>query len=242
MAYEVDAPKYVRLAQTVQRRIEAGKYPPGTRVPSENQLVQEFGMSRPTVVRALELLKRDGWLESRQGYGTIVRGRPTAIEGRGRRGQETLARNESQAAGRLVAVDRVRAPARVALALELPEQTDVLLRRFLVEEGGEAAELVSSYFPTRLADGTDLVNAEPMHRGLREYLEARLKVRLDHVIERISTRLPDTSEAELLGLSVTTPALNVLVIAQDASGQALQVSDLLFPAHRQELEQTYQLD
>ncbi|WTJ83090.1 GntR family transcriptional regulator [Streptomyces sp. NBC_01538] len=31
------------------------------------------GRPRPTVVRALELLKRDGWLESRQGYGTIVR-------------------------------------------------------------------------------------------------------------------------------------------------------------------------
>nr|WP_245607844.1 GntR family transcriptional regulator [Streptomyces hokutonensis] len=36
-------------------------------MPSENQLVQAFGMSRPTVVRALELLKHDGWLESRQG-------------------------------------------------------------------------------------------------------------------------------------------------------------------------------
>ena len=57
MAYEVEPPKYVRLAQTIQRRIEDGTYPPGTRVPSENQLVQSFGMSRPTVVRALELLK-----------------------------------------------------------------------------------------------------------------------------------------------------------------------------------------
>nr|WP_247720806.1 GntR family transcriptional regulator [Streptomyces sennicomposti] len=66
MAYEVEAPKYVRLAQTIQRRIEDGTYAPGTRVPSENELVQAFGMSRPTVVRALE---RDGWLESRQGTG-----------------------------------------------------------------------------------------------------------------------------------------------------------------------------
>jgi GntR family transcriptional regulator len=242
MAYEVDAPKYVRLAQTVQRRIEAGRYLPGTRVPSENQLVQEFGMSRPTVVRALELLKRDGWLESRQGYGTIVRGRPTAIEGRNRRGHETLTRNESQTPGRLIVVDRVPAPARVTVALELPEQSDVLLRRFLVEEGGEAAELVSSYFPTTLADGTELEYAEPMHRGLRECLEARLKVRLDHVTERVATRLPDADEAEVLGLSVNTPALNVLVIARDASGQALVVSDLLFPAAKQELEHTYRLD
>src|SRR3954451_14781987 len=104
MAYEVEPPKYVRLAQTLQRRIEDGTYPPGTRVPSENQLVQAFGMSRPTVVRALELLKRAGWLESRQGYGTIVRGRPEVVERKDRRGREALERDESQV-GRLVQVD-----------------------------------------------------------------------------------------------------------------------------------------
>ncbi|MFF1542512.1 GntR family transcriptional regulator [Streptomyces sp. NPDC058291] len=242
MAYEVEAPKYVRLAQTVQRRIEAGTYPPGTRVPSENQLVQEFGMSRPTVVRALELLKRDGWLESRQGYGTIVRGRPAAVEESDRRGRDTLNRNESQAPGRLVAVDWVPAPARVAFALELPEQADVLLRRFLIEEGGEAVELVSSYFPASLTDGTELGNFEPLNRGLREYLEARLKVRLDHVTERISARLPDASEAELLGLPANTAALSILAIARDVSGQAVHVSDALLPANKQEFEHSYRLD
>ncbi|MDQ0960709.1 DNA-binding GntR family transcriptional regulator [Streptomyces sp. B4I13] len=52
-------------------------------------------MSRPTVVRALELLKRDGWLESRQGYGTIVRDRPEVVEQKDRRGREALERDES---------------------------------------------------------------------------------------------------------------------------------------------------
>ena len=42
MAYEWEPPKYVRLAQTLQQRIKDGTYAPGTRVPSENQLVQAF--------------------------------------------------------------------------------------------------------------------------------------------------------------------------------------------------------
>ena len=99
MAYEVEPPKYVRLAQTLQGRIEDGTYPPGTRVPSENQLVQAFAMSRPTVVRALELLKRDGWLESRQGYGTIVRGRPEAGEQKDRRGRDGAGARRIASAG-----------------------------------------------------------------------------------------------------------------------------------------------
>ncbi|MFE2131670.1 GntR family transcriptional regulator [Streptomyces sp. NPDC059466] len=242
MAYEVAAPKYVRLAQTIQSRIEDGTYAPGTRVPSENQLVQAFGMSRPTVVRALELLKRDGWLESRQGFGTIVRGRPTVVEQKRRRGRETLERDESQTPGRLVSVDRVSVPARVASVLGLPKRAEVLMRRFLVEDEGEAVELVSSYFPAGLVDGTDLGSSEPLGAGIREHLEGRKKVRYDHVTERVSARLADAGEAELLGLPDGVPVLSVLVAAFDAAGQALQVSDVLLPADRQELEDTYRLN
>ncbi|MFI9807463.1 GntR family transcriptional regulator [Streptomyces sp. NPDC052301] len=242
MAYEVEAPKYVRLAQTIQRRIEDGTYPPGTRVPSENQLVQAFGMSRPTVVRALELLKRDGWLESRQGYGTIVRGRPAAAERKDRRGRDVLERDESRAPGRLVEVGEVPVPARVASVLGLPKRAKVLMRRFLIEEDGEAVELVSSYFPADLVDGTELAGSDVLGGSLREYVEARKKVRFDHVTERVSARLPEEGEAGLLDLPEGVPVLSVLVIARDASGQALQVSDVLLPADRQELEDTYRLN
>ncbi|MEU3983857.1 GntR family transcriptional regulator [Streptomyces sp. NPDC026672] len=242
MAYEVEPPKYVRLAQTMQRRIEDGTYAPGTRVPSENQLVQAFGMSRPTVVRALELLKRDGWLESRQGYGTIVRGRPEVVEQKDRRGREALERDESHASGRLVDVGEVPVPARIASALGLPKRGKVLRRRFLVEEDGEAVELVSSYFPAGLIEGTDLESPDPLSSSVRTHLEARRKVRFDHVTERVSARLPESGEAEPLGLPDGIPVLSVLVIACDASGQAVQVADVLLPADRQELEDTYRLN
>src|SRR5690606_31767447 len=242
MAYEVEPPKYVRLAQTLQQRIEDGTYAPGTRVPSENQLVQAFGMSRPTVVRALELLKRDGWLESRQGYGTIVRGRPAVVENQDRRGREALTRDESQTPGRLVEVGRVPAPARVASVLGVPKRAELLMRRFLVEEDGEPVELVSSYFPAGLVEGTALESAEALSGGTRAHLEARKKVRFDHVTERVSARLPERAEAELLDLPDGVPVLSILVVACDASGQALQVSDVLLPADRQELEDTYRLN
>ncbi|MGW8630594.1 GntR family transcriptional regulator [Streptomyces sp. NPDC055793] len=70
--YEAAQPKYLRLAETLRARIVQGAYRPGQTIPSEPQLAAEHGMSRPTVVRALDLLKRDGWIESRQGYGTVV--------------------------------------------------------------------------------------------------------------------------------------------------------------------------
>ncbi|MBQ0983071.1 GntR family transcriptional regulator [Streptomyces sp. F63] len=241
MAYEVAAPKYVRLAQTLQGRIEDGTYPPGTLVPSENQLVQAFGMSRPTVVRALDLLKRDGWLESRQGYGTIVRGRPEVVEQKDQRGREALDRDESAASGRLVHVGEVPVPPRVASILGVPKRAKVLVRRLLVEDEGEAVELASSYFPAELAKGTDLADSAPLQESLRDHVESRKRVRFDHVTERVSARLPSKEEAELLGLVKGEPVLSVLVVACDVSGRALQVTDVLLPADRQELEDTYRL-
>ncbi|MFD9717594.1 GntR family transcriptional regulator [Streptomyces sp. NPDC059076] len=242
MAYEVAAPKYVRLAQTIQGRIEDGTYPPGSRVPSENQLVQSFGMSRPTVVRALDLLKRDGWLESRQGYGTIVRGRPEVVEQRDRRGPAALEREESQAPGRLVHVGLVAVPPRVASVLGVPKRAKVLQRRFLVEQDGEAVELVSSYFPSSLSEGTDLAQQAPLDQSARTHLEARKKVRFDHVTERVSARLVVPVEAELLGMREGDPVLSVLVVASDVSGQAWQVVEVLLPADRHELEDVYRIN
>lgn len=242
MAYEVAAPKYVRLAQTIQGRIEDGTYPPGSLVPSENQLVQAFGMSRPTVVRALELLKRDGWLESRQGFGTIVRGRPEVVEQRDRRGREALERDESRTPGRLVDVGEVQVPRRVASLLGLPPGAKVLVRRLLIEDDGEPVELASSYFPAGLVDGTELGSSELLTESPRAHLEARKKVRFDHVTERVSARLAGNEDASLLRLTAGDPVLGVLVVARDASGRALQIVDVLLPADRQELEDTYRLN
>jgi GntR family transcriptional regulator len=125
--------------------------------------------------------------------------------------------------------------------LGLPKKAEVLVRRFLVEEDGEAVELVSSYFPAGLVEGTELGADEPLNGSAREHLETRKKVRFDHVTERISARLPERAEAELLDLPQGVPVLSVLVIVRDASGRALQVSDVLLPADRQELEDTYRL-
>lgn len=242
MAYEVTAPKYVRLAQTLLGRIKDGTYPPGTLLPSENQLVQAFGMSRPTVVRALELLKRDGWLESRQGYGTIVRGRPEAVEQQDQRGREALERDESRASGRLVHVGLVPVPPRVASILAVPERAKVLVRRLLIEDGGEVVELSSSYVPAGLIGGTDLGGAAPLDGSLRAHLEARKGIRFDHVTERVTARLPRAEEAKYLDVSTADPVLNVLAVAQDASGQALLAIDVLLSAGRQPLEATYLLN
>jgi GntR family transcriptional regulator len=64
MPYEYTPPKYAQVIDELRRRIESGEYPPGSLLPSEHQLSDEFQIARPTVVRALRVLRQDGWIEA----------------------------------------------------------------------------------------------------------------------------------------------------------------------------------
>src|SRR6266568_1995346 len=193
MAVDFAPPRYAQMMAALQQRIESGQYPPGTLVPSENQLIAEFGVSRTTVTRALQLLRQEGWIDSQQGRGTFVRGRPTT--GHVRRGQEVVDRAEAGPGTKLLDAGTGRVPARVAVTLGVAEGSPAVYRRRLsVEDDGTPVELVTSWFPADLAAGTLLATSEPIAEGIREHLRARKRARVDHLSERITARLPTTEE------------------------------------------------
>lgn len=65
-------PLYYQLMQLFRQQIEEGEYQPGDSFPSENELCERFGVSRPTVRQALNELVREGLLHRIKGKGTFV--------------------------------------------------------------------------------------------------------------------------------------------------------------------------
>lgn len=63
---------YAAVKASLKQRIAQGGWQPGTRLPSERELVQEFGCARMTVHRALRELEEEGLIERRQGSGSFV--------------------------------------------------------------------------------------------------------------------------------------------------------------------------
>ncbi|MER5619491.1 GntR family transcriptional regulator [Streptosporangium sp. NPDC002544] len=240
MSLESVPPKYAQLVQALQRRIESGDYPPGSLLPSENQLINEFGVSRPTVVAALRVLREQGWIDSQQGKGRFVRGRPamTSME-QPRPGQAYLIAPESASQGEVIEAAAITAPNRVASLLGLTPKSKAFLRRRLVSRDGEPTEMVSLWVPIELSQGTDLTSADPLPQGLREHLQSRKGVRFDHVVEQITARMPTTDEIKRLGMPKNAPLLAVYGAVKDASGAALAVVEVLLPADRHELEDAY---
>lgn len=64
------------LAGRLATAIAAGEYPPGARLPTEKQLVEQYSVSRTVVREAIARLKTDGFVETRQGSGAFVAARP----------------------------------------------------------------------------------------------------------------------------------------------------------------------
>ena len=73
-------PLYHQLADLLLARIRAGEYPSGARIPSEPVLAKTFGIGRPTVRQATELLIRRRRLERRRGSGTYVIDPPEEVD------------------------------------------------------------------------------------------------------------------------------------------------------------------
>lgn len=70
---------YRQVADQIRGLIEIGEFPPGARLPSERELAEQLGLSRPTVREALIALEVEGLVTIRVGAGVFVRRLPEVV-------------------------------------------------------------------------------------------------------------------------------------------------------------------
>jgi GntR family transcriptional regulator len=73
-------PLYHQLAERLLEGIRSGEFPPGERIPSEPVLARAYGIGRPTVRQATDLLVRRRLVERRRGSGTFVIAPPERVD------------------------------------------------------------------------------------------------------------------------------------------------------------------
>ena len=241
MPIEVPQPKYVVVVNAIQRRIEDGVYALGSLIPSEAQIQAEFNVSRPTAVRALNILQQDGWIDAEQGKGRFVRSR-TSIASRQAPGEASaLLRREETPVFKLLRAGPVLASDRVGGALEIDPGTPVIARQRLLTSEIGPIELGTAYVPVELAAGTGMGEGAPIAEGLIRRIEQVKGIEFDHAVQRISARLPTKAEATALEIKTNDPLLVILLTAFDRSGTPLLVVDVVIPASRHELEDAFPL-
>ncbi len=106
------APFYETVKQDICKKIAGGVWQPHDRIPSEAELVAQYGFSRMTINRALRELTDEGWLVRLQGVGTFVaepKGQSALFEVRSI--AEEIAARRHQHRCEVLTLERVRANA-----------------------------------------------------------------------------------------------------------------------------------
>jgi GntR family transcriptional regulator len=242
MSEEFAPPKYIQIVQTLRHRMADGTYPPGALLPSETQLMKEFGVSRPTAVRALDTLKLRGEIEREHGRGSFAKAVPPAGDSETVRPARTaLDHIEADSEVSPLIVGEQPAPMHVAGLLGLADGSPALLRQYVSRTGGQLTGLVSVWAPPDLGRLAGLGDSEPLTVPIRRLLQANAGLRLGHAVERLSARHPTPGECSALGLKRTGCVLGVIASIHGTTGRSLLVVEAVMPGELVDLEETYAL-
>jgi GntR family histidine utilization transcriptional repressor len=207
MRSKASAAPYTRIKLHLMDGLAAGRWPPGALMPSEAELVAEFGVSRMTVSRALRELQAEGLVERTQGVGTFaaplhrvsstltIHDLHDEIVSRGHRHDATVHLQRAEAA----------TPA-LAAQLGLAPGAPVFHTLILHGENGTPLQCEDRY--VNPAAAPDYLGADFTRTTPTQYLfEHTALWRAQYSIEAAR---PTAQEARLLGIAADAPCLVVV--------------------------------
>jgi GntR family histidine utilization transcriptional repressor len=228
----VAAAPYARVKQHLKEQLARGRWPPGALMPSETELVAQFGISRMTVNRALRELQSEGLVDRVQGVGTFaaqlyrvsstltIRDLHSEIVERGHRhhAEVHVARQE---------------PATAALAqrLGLDEGSPVFHTLIVHHENGVPLQCEDRYVNPACAPeylSVDFTQTTPTHY----LLEVAPLWEAQYSIQACA---PSAEEAKLLGIGRNEPCL-VVLRRTVSRGVPITIARLVHPGVRYQID------
>jgi DNA-binding GntR family transcriptional regulator len=225
--------RYARVAQALLADISTGRYPVGSRIPTEAELEARFGVSRHTVRAAVRHLRDLGLVTARAGIGTTVRARSAPQKA-------VLSMNS------VAELLQFTKNTRLQLVSEANLVADAKLAALLGGRPGEnwvRFQMLRTLTRMRAPIGAVYVWVRPEFGAIAEdvrsspssvisLLERRFAVKLSELQQDISPALLPASLARLLKVRAGTSALRILRHYYDRDGHILQVSLGYYPEGR----------
>jgi len=231
--------KHLDLADALRARIAARDLGPRGALPGELDLAREYATSRVTVRRALDQLRREGLVTSRQGSGWFAAVDPL----RQPLGRVTTVEAAVEAAGarpgrRVVAFGFVAAPPAAADALRVEAGSEVLCVARVNLADDEPFALVTVW--VRADIGADVSRADAERTTFYELLPIR-GVELESVHQTITAEIADADAARLLDCAPGDPLLLVRRVTFETGGDPTLYSEHRYPADRTTFEIEFSL-
>jgi len=199
-------PLYHQLADWLLAGIRAGDFPAGDRIPSEPELARTFGIGRPTVRQATDLLIRRRRLERRRGSGTFVVEPPEQVDLFSLAGtMASFQRKGIDVRTRLLKRPRI---VRVSSDADNPfAERDAYYLTRLSRVGRDPVLLEEIYLDPDHFAGLEAVSLAG--RSLSQLVEEQFHLRPESADQNFRIHRPDPQRAKHLGLGANDVALLV---------------------------------
>lgn len=217
-------PLYYQLMQLFRQQIEEGEYQPGDSFPSENELCERFGVSRPTVRQALNELVREGLLHRVKGKGTFVSAPKIQQDFMQKLVSFTEEMEQKGLKGttRVLSLQVVAASKSVAAHLSLAIEEPVFQLERLRFINDEPIVVVTTYLPQKYCP--NLIQQDLNNLSLYKTLEAQYGIRISRA-RRILEAIAATEEyAKLLEIEVGAPIQLSRTVAWDQYNRPIEFS------------------
>jgi GntR family transcriptional regulator, histidine utilization repressor len=226
------APVYAGVKQMILDRIQSGEWPPKFRVPSENELIAELGVSKMTANRALRELAAEGELVRIRGVGSFVaerKGYSALFEVRNI-AEEITERGHSHSAS-IVILEQENAAPNVAVSLGLKIGDPVFHSLIVHRENGVPVQIEDRFVNIEAAPEylqQDFTSITP-----NAYLTATAPLSgAEHIVE---AAMPETWECDLLVMMRSEPCLVIWRRTWSAT-RVVSSARLVYPGNRYRLE------
>lgn len=216
-------PLYARIRDDLRGRIERGEYAVGSVIPSELELADEYGVSRPTVRQAVQELADEGLLDKRRRRGTVVC-QPKIEQGFAltiRSFEEEMRANRKIGRTEVLGLRREEPPQEAARRLELAPGEEAWRLVRLRYADGVPNVFNESYVPVALAPGFGGYDfqARSMYGVLDELGE-----KVVSAVRSIDVMAADATLATLLDVEEGDPCFLFRTVARDAAGRVVEYS------------------
>lgn len=240
--HEDRRPLAERIAAEIRKLIMSGEWEPGAKVPTNEKLRNQFGTSNVTIQRALQILKDEKFLEGQAGVAVFIRSERSQTivpahyiaasePGQPYRWLTEATKRQQHGKYRMLDVAEVVPPVEVARALRLGGGDTAMLRSRIGFLDDQPAELVHSYYPIELAQGTRLADRRLIPGGSPALLQ-EMGYPTRSQDDAVAARPATTEEYEALEIPRDVPVLEIFRIVYSDDEKPIEVTILTKPAHR----------
>jgi GntR family transcriptional regulator len=218
-----------QVFEHLQSQIESGVYPPGSQLPTENELQEAYGVSRTTIRDAISQLQAAHLVRREQGRGTFVRA-PVLSESLQRITSfaDEVRRQGKIPSSRLISCEALIPPKHVAGRLALgPDQPVTIVERVRLADD-HPVSLSRDYIPVHIAPGLCDETPVEIEGSLYRVLEEKYQIRLLRAEEEVEAVVPRGEERKLLEMPIHDPAL---FIRRTTLGSLPSARERMMPVH-----------